>query len=206
MTEVLNAAPKAKPSTAKATATPQHPSYPGTVYPLPKNASLLEQAVTESLSQQKIQLAATTGHGVNRVTLGEACKRGLPRMLVSWNSLGVARSTTNASRTRRETLQQRDKSKEPPCGWSDCCSRTGEAIVIKRRVKPTINEAELMGWIDEECGKEMSPNREARVRSYPHNSNGMRVSSRENGNTSHVVDKENRAWTPFFKRGVPCDH
>ena len=81
----------------------------------------------------------------------------LPRTLVGWNSLGVTRSTTNASRTRREMLQQRDKSKEPPCGWSYCYSRRGEPIVIKRGMKPRINEAELMGWIDEQCDKAMGP-------------------------------------------------
>ena len=30
-------------------------------------------------------------------------------------------------------------------------------MVIKRGVKQRINEAELMGWIDEQCDKAMSP-------------------------------------------------
>ena len=76
MTEVLSTAPKAKPSTAKATATPRPPSCPVTVYHLPKNASPLEQAVAETLSQ-KTQRAAARDHSVNRVTLAEACKGAL---------------------------------------------------------------------------------------------------------------------------------
>ena len=77
LTEVLSTAPKAKLSTAKATATPRRPSCPVAVYLLPKNASSLEQAVAESLSQQKTQRAAPRDHGVNTMTLGEACKRAL---------------------------------------------------------------------------------------------------------------------------------
>ena len=77
LTEVLSNVPKAKPRTAEATATPRPPSGPVNVYPLPKNASPLEQAVAESLSQQKPQRAAARDHGVNIVTVGEACKRAL---------------------------------------------------------------------------------------------------------------------------------
>ena len=68
----------------------------------------------------------------------------LPRMLVGWNSLGVTRSTIVHA-----MLQQRDK--------FNCCARRGEPVVIKIGVKPRINEAELMGWIDEQCDKAMSP-------------------------------------------------
>ena len=32
------------------------------------------------------------------------------------------------------------------------------------------------------------------------------LSSRKNSNTSSVVDRENGAWPPFFKRGVPRVH
>ena len=59
----------------QATATPLPPSCPVTIYPLPKNALPLEQAVAQTQSQQKIQRAAARDHGLNRVTLGEACKR-----------------------------------------------------------------------------------------------------------------------------------
>ena len=58
---------------------------------------------------------------------------------------------------RDATLQQCDRFKEPTCGWFYCRSRKGEPVVIKRGVKPAINEAELMGWIDEQCDKAMSP-------------------------------------------------
>ena len=57
---------------------------------------------------------------------------------------------------RRDTLQQSEKSKEPPCACSYCCSRRGESIVIKRGVQPRINEAELMGSIGEQYAKAMS--------------------------------------------------
>ena len=50
LTEVLSSAPKGKPSTAKATATPQTHSCPLNAYPSPQNASPLEQAVADSLS------------------------------------------------------------------------------------------------------------------------------------------------------------
>ena len=84
----------------------------------------------------------------------------LPRTLVGWNSLGVTRSTIVHAPTLQQcdaTLQQRNKFKEPPVGWSHSCARRGEPVVIKRGVKPRINEAELMGWIDEQCDKAMSP-------------------------------------------------
>ena len=81
----------------------------------------------------------------------------LPRTVAGWNSLAVTRSTTEASQARDETLQQRDKSKEPPCGWSYGCSRRGEPIVNKREVKQTINVAQLISWIDDPCDKAMSP-------------------------------------------------
>ena len=47
--------------------------------------------------------------------------------------------------------------KEPPCGWPKPCSRRGELVVIKRGVKPRINEGELFGWNDDQCDKAMSP-------------------------------------------------
>ena len=46
--------------------------------------------------------------------------------------------------------------KQPPRGWSHYCARRGDPIVIKKGVKPKINEAELMGWMDEQCNKAMS--------------------------------------------------
>ena len=91
----------------------------------------------------------------------------LPRTLVGCNSLGVPRGTNVHARKLQQcdatlqqcdaTLQQRDKLKEPLCGWSFCCCRRGEPVVIKRGVKPRINEAEVMCWIDEQCDKAMSP-------------------------------------------------
>ena len=60
--EVLTTAPKAKPNAAKVTATPGPLSCPLKIYPLPKNASALEQAVAESLSQQKTERAAAREH------------------------------------------------------------------------------------------------------------------------------------------------
>ena len=77
LTSALRVQTSSKLSTAKANATSQPPSCPVAVYPLPKNASLLEQAVAESMSEEKTQRAAARDHGVNRVTLGEACKRAL---------------------------------------------------------------------------------------------------------------------------------
>ena len=73
----MSTAPRAKPGTAKATANPRPPSCPVTVYPLPNNVSPLEQAVADSLSQQKTERVAERDHGVNSMTLGEACKRAL---------------------------------------------------------------------------------------------------------------------------------
>ena len=84
----------------------------------------------------------------------------LPRTLVGWNSLGVIRGTIVLARKlhqRDATLEQCDKFKEPPRGWSYSCSRRVEPVVIKRGVKPRINEAEMMSWIDEQCDKAMSP-------------------------------------------------
>ena len=44
---------------------------------LPENVSPLEEAIAESLSQQKTQRAATRDHGVNRTTLGQTGKHAL---------------------------------------------------------------------------------------------------------------------------------
>ena len=56
---------------------PKTPLLPSNCLSFAKNVSPLEQAVAESLSQQKTQRAAARDHGVNGVTLGEACKRVL---------------------------------------------------------------------------------------------------------------------------------
>ena len=84
----------------------------------------------------------------------------LPRKFFGWNSLGVTRSTVVHApklQQRDTTRQQCDKFKKPTCGRSHCCGRRGEPVVIKRGVKPRINEAKLMGWINERCDMAMSP-------------------------------------------------
>ena len=83
----------------------------------------------------------------------------LPRTVVGWNSLGAARSTTvHAPRLQQRdaTLQECDNIKEPVCGWSYYCAGKRRPVVIKRKVKPRSNEAELMGWMDDQGDKAMS--------------------------------------------------
>ena len=84
----------------------------------------------------------------------------LPRTLGGCNLLSATRGTIVHARKLQQhdaTHHQRDKLKEPLGGWSYCCSRRGEPVVIKRGVKPEINEAELMCWMEEQCDKAISP-------------------------------------------------
>ena len=79
-------------------------------------------------------------------------------------------------------------------------------IVVLGPLNPSSSKEELSqgsmkrnGWV----GSTNNASRQS-VELYQHNNNGMRVSSSKNSNTSSVVERENSAWMPFFKRCMPC--
>ena len=95
------------------------------------------------------------------LTLVGACKRALYVVMNDHRLqlVSVTRKTIVHARQVQQqeaALQQRDKLKEPTCGWSNCCCRRGEPVVIKRQVKSRIRTGELMCWIDEQYNKAMS--------------------------------------------------
>ena len=71
------------------------------------------------------------------------------RTIIGCNSLGVSHGSSLHARKvpQRDValLNKRSRKRSPPYGCANWCCRRGKPVIIKRGVKPRINEAELMG-------------------------------------------------------------